>query len=50
MSDLNADTYFYELDELATLSLSNLQTLWESVPTEEQTYLVRIFEREASKR
>ncbi|MFZ4829041.1 MAG: hypothetical protein ACOYLB_16955, partial [Phototrophicaceae bacterium] len=41
---------FYELDELLSLSLTDLQTLWESVPTEEQTYLVKVFEREASKR
>jgi len=50
MNNLNADTHFYELDELASLPLSDLQMLWESVPTEEQTYLARIFEREASKR
>jgi hypothetical protein len=49
-SDLNADKHFFELSELAGMSLEELQTLWDSVPTEEQTYLVRVFEREADKR
>jgi hypothetical protein len=48
--DLNADAHFFELAELADLSLQELQTLWDSVPTEEQAYLVRVFEREADKR
>jgi hypothetical protein len=48
--EMNADTHFFELEELANLSLKDLQTLWDSVPTEEQAYLVRVFEREADKR
>jgi hypothetical protein len=47
---LNADEHFFEIEELAQLSLEQLQTLWESVPTEEQAYLMRVFEREAEKR
>jgi hypothetical protein len=42
--------HFFELEELAGLSLADLQTLWDSVATEDQSYLVRIFEREADKR
>jgi hypothetical protein len=48
--DFNADTHFYELTELADLSLQELQTLWDTVPSEEQAYLTRVFEREADKR
>lgn len=43
------DTY-HELDDLARLSLPELQALWDSVPVEQQAYLTRVFEREASKR
>jgi hypothetical protein len=50
MKPLNADTKFFELDELAHMSLADLQSLWESVPTEDQAYLIRVFEREANKR
>jgi hypothetical protein len=50
MKPLNADTKFFELDELAQMSLTDLQSLWESVPTEDQAYLIRVFEREANKR
>lgn len=48
--DVNADTHFFELSELENLSLQELQSLWDTVPTEEQAYLVRVFEREADKR
>ena len=48
--DFNADAHFYELSELTNLSLKELQTLWDTVPSEEQAYLVRVFEREADKR
>jgi hypothetical protein len=41
---------FFELDELTQMSLTDLQSLWESVPTEDQAYLIRVFEREANKR
>jgi hypothetical protein len=50
VKDFNADTHFYELTELADLSLQELQALWDTVPSEEQAYLVRVFEREADKR
>ena len=49
-SELNADRHFYEINELAAMSLEDLQSLWDSVPTEDQAYLVRVFEREADKR
>jgi hypothetical protein len=42
--------HFYEVEELAQLSLAELQALWDNVQTEDQAYLVRVFEREASKR
>lgn len=48
--ELNADAQFFEVDELENLPLSDLQALWDSVPSEEQAYLARIFEREADKR
>ncbi|MCI0712733.1 MAG: hypothetical protein L0154_21435 [Chloroflexi bacterium] len=50
VADLNADKNFFEVSELAVMSLEELQILWDSVPTEDQAYLVRVFEREADKR
>ena len=50
MTDLHADTHFYSLDALATLPLEDLQTLWESVPPEQQTALTQVFDREAARR
>ena len=47
---LDAETHFFELQELADLSLTDLQAVWDSVSSEDQTYLVRVFEREANKR
>jgi hypothetical protein len=40
-----AHQHFYELEELSALSLPELQSLWDSIPSEEQIYLVRVFER-----
>jgi hypothetical protein len=47
---LDPHQHFYEVEELAQLSLAELQALWDNVQTEDQAYLVRVFEREASKR
>jgi hypothetical protein len=48
--ELNANLYYFEVTELDRMTLEQLQSLWESVPTEEQSYLVRVFERELNKR
>ena len=46
----DADSQFYTLDELTALSIEELQALWDSVPSEDQAYCVRVFEREANTR
>jgi hypothetical protein len=48
--DLDADKRYFSPDELATLALEQLETLWGSVPTEEQNQLTQAFEAEAGKR
>ncbi len=48
--DSGDDPGYIALEEMLTLSLEQLDALWQAVPTEDQTYLSGVFTRELLKR